>query len=142
MKIMPCERIGVSRGGAGRKLSVIHLCCGLSPMLVKLLTSPEQTSCWTQNTYRICRRKMFFGPQGEKVVMAGRLPRTKRSQDSELSLSLKLQAQTSAVKETKNEEASVCCPKGDQHSPTEHHLQTGTKDSSCGALPLHKVASS
>lgn len=94
----------------------------ISPSLIKTSTSiPELSSCQAQQACHFSRYKRFVYLREKKMIIAGWFPWKKRNQEL-LNWVLPTTDSTSPnFLDTRNEEASFWYPKGEQHSPAEHH---------------------
>ena len=94
----------------------------ISPSLIKTSTSiPELSSCQAQQACHFSRYKRCVYLREKKMIIAGWFPWKKRNQEL---LNWVLSTTDSASPnflDTRNEEASFWYPKGEQHSPAEHH---------------------
>lgn len=112
----------------------------ISPTLIKTSTSiPELSSCQAQQACPFSRYKRSVYLREKKNDYSRLVPRMKRNQEL-LNWVLPTTESTSPnFWDTRNEEASLWYPKGEQHSP--HTCRCGLQIfPSCGGLLLHKAA--
>ena len=121
----------------------------ISPTLIKTSTSiPELSSCQAQQACHFSRYKRSVYLREKKNDYSRLVPQMKRNQELLNWVLPTTESMSPNFWDTRNEEASLWYPKGEQHSPAEHHILADVDykffhhvgDCYCTRLPKIKLA--